>query len=527
MQSFIPSLLAALPSLARVQAYPSNRSHPLPLNNKTLIPLVVEGGACGYEPNENDAICGHGLCCNIETGLCGSDDLSCSAINCLPRYSTGCEWQGKINADLQVKDPLLNHYSPDQASSSSVQKRQDAAAQAVDANTSSDEGLYKRPSLSWLVSLPRQKLGSVPYGELITTCTEPGTIALTFDDGPWKYTEDLLDILRNYGVQATFFVCGGNMGGDGQITDYGHPHLLQRMVNEEHQVATHTWAHADLTTVDEHGILDQLLFNEQALVEALGKIPTYFRPPYFSSNEEVLDTVGQLGYHVINAGVDTNDWKGDYEAAKQTFSQALQQGQWDGTGKIVLAHDIHERTVHELAGYMIEQALNAGYRLVTVGECLGDPEQNWYRNPRTGGSWTSRDPANSELVQRSMTPSAGQSKEFLESLKSQQPPASTEHHHGVQLAAGHAPPLMSIPTATEKHNTLITRAAEPSDPVAADVARYEMEGRFDAPQWAATNAEEILEVSGAAEPPSAGGSRFSRANLGLVLALIDLFILLR
>lgn len=67
MKSFIASLLAALPSLARVQAYPSNRSHPVPLNNKTLIPLVVEGGACGYEHNENDAICGHGLCCNIET----------------------------------------------------------------------------------------------------------------------------------------------------------------------------------------------------------------------------------------------------------------------------------------------------------------------------------------------------------------------------------------------------------------------------------------------------------------------------
>lgn len=399
--------------------------------------------------------------------------------------------------------------SPEQASSSSFQKRQEATAQAEDASSSSTEDLYKRPSLHWLVNLPRPDLGSVPYGELITTCAEPGTIALTFDDGPWKYTEDLLDILRDRGVEATFFVCGGNMGGDGQITDYGHPHLLQRMVNEGHQVATHTWAHEDLTTVDEYGILDQLLFNEQALVQALGKIPTYFRPPYFSSNEDVLDTVGQLGYHVINAGVDTNDWKGDYEAAKQAFSQAIQQGQWDGTGKIVLAHDIHERTVHELAEYMIDQALNAGYRLVTVGECMGDPEQNWYRDPRNGGPWTALGTAGSELVGRDMIPRPIiQSKESLERLRNYHPETPTGQLHNAHLNSGHASLLMLIPTATEGLNILGTRAAEPSESLAADVTRYGLDRRFGTPN----NAQSTLET---------------KANFGLVLALASLFFLLQ
>ena len=98
---------------------------------------------------------------------------------------------------------------------------------------------------------------------------------------------------------------------------------VSELVNEGHQVGTHTYAHEDLALVDEYGILDQLLFNEQAIVQALGRIPTYFRPPYFSTNDDVLDTVGELGYHVINAGVDTNDWKGDYDAARQAFSQVL------------------------------------------------------------------------------------------------------------------------------------------------------------------------------------------------------------
>lgn len=43
---------------------------------------------------------------------------------------------------------------------------------------------------------PRDHVGSVPYGEGIYHCSKPGTVALTFDDGPWEYTEELLDILE-------------------------------------------------------------------------------------------------------------------------------------------------------------------------------------------------------------------------------------------------------------------------------------------------------------------------------------------
>lgn len=344
----------------------------------------------------------------------------------------------------------------------------------------------------------------MPYGELITTCNEPGTVALTFDDGPWEYTEELLDILSDYGAEATFFVCGGNMGGDGQITDYGHPHLLRRMVDEGHQVGTHTWAHADLTTVDDYGILDQLLLNEQALVQALGRIPTYFRPPYFSTNDDVLDTVGDLGYHVISAGVDTNDWKGDYDAARQAFSQAVQQGPWDGSaGKIVLAHDIHERTVHELAAYMIEQARDAGFRLVTVGECMGDPEENWYRDPRTGGPWAFGSSGNSALVRRDVVPAppGGQDEESAESLRVYYPPTSTE---GLHNKTRHVPHL--------KFNALVARAAETSQSVAAN----------------ATHPSTVivpLQMVPGTRPVNGVGSSSPKATFGLVLALANVFFL--
>lgn len=56
--------------------------------------------------------------------------------------------------------------------------------------------------------IPRRKVGSVPYagsGE-IRHCSEMGTVALTFDDGPSAYTDDLLDLLDEYGAKATFFI---------------------------------------------------------------------------------------------------------------------------------------------------------------------------------------------------------------------------------------------------------------------------------------------------------------------------------
>jgi len=49
-----------------------------------------------------------------------------------------------------------------------------------------------------------------------------------------------------------------------------------------------------------------------------------------------------------------------------------------------LAHDTHEGTVHRYTQFMIDNARAHGYKLVRVGECLDDPEENWYRDPLTG-----------------------------------------------------------------------------------------------------------------------------------------------
>lgn len=299
----------------------------------------------------------------------------------MPLYSTGCVMQGHINAELiaatQTSKPWRQYVlAPGSLDVSEEYSGDDNKL----ANTTSRSFLPP----SYLSSLSRPALGSVPYGQVIDTCAVPGTLALTFDDGPWQYTSDLLDLLDREGARATFFVCGGNMVDD-QLTSYGYPELLRRMLASGHQVGSHTWAHADLAGLPDAEVRQQVWLNEQALVDVLGFLPTYLRPPYLSWSDATLDVMAALGYHVASLDVDTRDWEGDYDAAQQTFIDALAGGE----SRIVLAHDIREQTVHELAEFMIDEARARGYQLVTLGECLGDDSENWYRNPHDGLSWKS------------------------------------------------------------------------------------------------------------------------------------------
>ncbi|KAL3433495.1 hypothetical protein BDV09DRAFT_109696 [Aspergillus tetrazonus] len=236
-------------------------------------------------------------------------------------------------------------------------------------------------------AIPRPKLGKVAYGPTaIRSCTTPGTVALTYDDGPNQYTRDLLDLLDKYDAKVTFFVTGNN-NGKGQIDSPEVPWapLIQRMVLSGHQVASHTWSHQDLNKISQVQRRTQLLWNEVALRNILGYFPTYMRPPYSSCTTDTgcLSDMGDLGYHVILYDIDTEDYSHDspdtIQRSKDIFDENLAREKSFYKSWLVIAHDVHEQTVHNLTEHMLQKLMADGYRAVTVGECLGDPVQNWYR----------------------------------------------------------------------------------------------------------------------------------------------------
>ncbi|RAL01302.1 chitin deacetylase CDA6 [Aspergillus ibericus CBS 121593] len=308
----------------------------LPLTNaNSSAPVLVERGVsarCGSEFGR----CAPGKCCST-AGYCGDTKSHCSSPDCQIDY-------GHCDAHITPGGPPTD-------------------------------------------KIPRPLIGNVPYGpRFIRSCTVPGTIALTFDDGPKEYTQDLLDLLDKYEAKVTFFVTGNN-NAKGEIDSPGMPwaSLIQRMHRSGHQVASHTWSHQDLSKVTQSQRRVQLLWNEVALRNILGTIPTYMRPPYSSCTAEsgCLNDLGALGYHVILYDIDTEDYSHDspeaIQKSKDIFDRNLDSRIEFDRPWLAIAHDVHEQTVHNLTEHMLKKLLAEGYRAVTVGECLGDPPELWYR----------------------------------------------------------------------------------------------------------------------------------------------------
>lgn len=91
---------------------------------------------------------------------------------------------------------------------------------------------------------------------------------------------------------------------------------------------------------------------EAALLDIIGKFPTYMRPPYFSYNTQTLQTLGGLGYKVIHADIDTLDWANNSPGAIGNSIANFENG-LDAGGSITLAHDVHQVTVQYLVPAMI------------------------------------------------------------------------------------------------------------------------------------------------------------------------------
>lgn len=221
---------------------------------------------------------------------------------------------------------------------------------------------------------------------MITTCKQPGMVALTFDDGPYIYTTEILNLLDRLKVKATFFITGDNRA-KGHIDDPATrwPSIIRRMYDAGHQIGSHTWTHRDLNQINEAVRRAEIIHNEMAIRNILGWIPTYIRPPFLecSARSGCEKTMRDLVYHSISTNLDTKDYMYDDPAliqrAKDLYSNGLSTNPRQNS-YIVLAHDVHEQTVYELTPHMVKVARERGYKLVTVGECLGDPRGNWYRS---------------------------------------------------------------------------------------------------------------------------------------------------
>lgn len=233
-------------------------------------------------------------------------------------------------------------------------------------------------------ALRRSDGGNVPYGFPMYKCFNAGDMALTFDDGPSKWTSDIVRQLDEYGFKATFFVTGGNLAHDLDFPDTEYPGLLRKMVELGHQVGSHTYSHQNMDSLDFDAIMGEMVNNERSLYNILGYAPTYMRPPFAACHDRCLGAMSRLRYHVVQFSIDTKDYMNNdsrnISASVDTFIKGLDKHKSHSGSDIVLAHDTKEWTAKTLTPKILEEIKKRGYRAVTVGECLNDPKENWYRD---------------------------------------------------------------------------------------------------------------------------------------------------
>lgn len=124
-----------------------------------------------------------------------------------------------------------------------------------------------------------------------------GTVYLTFDDGPDAvYTPQVLAVLHEYEVHATFFEIGRN------VTE--HPDVTRMVLAAGDKVGNHTWSHADLARLSTVQIRRQL----DRMETALGHRPRCVRAPYGAVNARVGAVLKQRGQLEVLWTVDTRDW---------------------------------------------------------------------------------------------------------------------------------------------------------------------------------------------------------------------------
>jgi peptidoglycan-N-acetylglucosamine deacetylase len=223
-----------------------------------------------------------------------------------------------------------------------------------------DDETYTRLPTSYVI----RRVGQVPK-----------TLALTFDDGPDpQWTPQILRILKEKNVKATFFIIGANAE--------AHPGLVQDILADGNEIGNHTFTHPNLADTSPEA--DRVELNAtQRLFEALtGRSLRLFRPPYLGDAEPVtqdeivpVEIAQNMGYITIGVHADSEDWE------LPTNSDVMWNNLWpeitnpndDFRGNIILLHDSggDRAATVEFLPILIDRLRAKGYKFVLVSKLAG------------------------------------------------------------------------------------------------------------------------------------------------------------
>ncbi|MGA3372418.1 MAG: polysaccharide deacetylase family protein [Terracidiphilus sp.] len=203
----------------------------------------------------------------------------------------------------------------------------------------------------------------------------PKTVALTFDDGPHpRYTDQVLAILKKYGLHAVFFEIGRNVGTDNEkneVTLGSGAAVSHRILESGSFLGNHTYTHPVLPKLDPADLSREIDWTSAILTQVLKAPPVLFRPPYGAANADILTEIQADKMKTVIWNVDSEDWADPVpnSVAQRVISEVEKQQRG-----ILLFHDIHKVGLDALP-IVIETLQADGYKFVTWnGAAFGPPE---------------------------------------------------------------------------------------------------------------------------------------------------------
>ena len=184
-----------------------------------------------------------------------------------------------------------------------------------------------------------------------TTDNYSKVVALTFDDGPSNYTDEILDVLEKYNVTATFFVVGTNLN-----TKYNN--TMARLIKLGNEVGIHGYSHKEFTKIKQSKVVEEIEYTNK-LLKGFNIEAKYIRPPYGSINNKLKKIIE---YPIILWNVDTLDWK--YKDALKIYNNSIDDIH---DGSIILKHDHYLSSVKAL-DLIIPKLQEDGYKIVNITE---------------------------------------------------------------------------------------------------------------------------------------------------------------
>ena len=212
--------------------------------------------------------------------------------------------------------------------------------------------------------------GNSFYGETITSVEAPQgkkLVALTFDDGPYPpFTQELVAVLEEKQVKATFFVVGNNAS--------KFPEVVKLVASKGHEVALHAGEHKDFLRLNKAELAENISSGQKVLEELTGKPVKYMRPPHGFRDWTVMEEASKLGLKVVNWSVIPRDWTNP--GAQEIVARVCKDVK---VGAIVLLHDgdAPKQTASrcqtvEATSLIIDELRKNGYNFVTVSELLNE-----------------------------------------------------------------------------------------------------------------------------------------------------------